>query len=91
MSLPAPHDLQRLRRRLIDLTEAEAYLDVLEDELMVDGLEYHLTDRPHRPTFYTTGAGEVRVDVPYDPTRDLELMLDVFDYAIERSSKCPSP
>jgi hypothetical protein len=85
MSLPAAHDLERLRRRLVVLVEAEAYLDVLEDELMADDLDVRLTDRPRRPAFYTTGAG-VGFDVPYDPDRDLELMLDVFDYAIERSS-----
>jgi hypothetical protein len=85
MTLPAAHDLHRLRRRLVDLVEAEAYLDALEDELLVDGVDYLIPDRPKRPAFYTTGAG-VHVDVPYDPTRDLELMLDVFDYAIERSS-----
>jgi hypothetical protein len=90
LSLPAAHDLQRLRRRLVVLTEAEAYLDVLKDELMADDLEVQLTDRPKRPANYTV-VDEVRVDVPYDPTRDLELMLDVFDYALERSSKCPSP
>ncbi len=86
MSLPALHDLQRLRRRLVELTEAEAYLDVLEDELMADGLEVQLTDRPKRPAFFVT-TNNVHIDVPYDPDRDLELMLDVFDYAIERSSK----
>lgn len=88
MSLPPPYELERLRRRLIELTEAEAYLDVLEDELMVDGLEYQLHDRPRHPP---TADSDTHIGAPYQPDRDLELMLDVFDYALERSSKCPSP
>lgn len=84
MSLPAPHELERLRRRLTELVQAEQYLDALEVDLDEVG------DRPIRPANYTV-VDEVRVPVPPNPDRDLELMLDVFDHALERSSKCPSP
>ena len=90
MTLPPPHDIERLRRRLVYLIEAEAYLDVLEDELMADGLEYQLTDRPNPPAYYTVDH-DVRVAIPPNPDLDLAQMLEVFDYALERSPKCPSP
>ena len=97
MTLPPRHELERLRRRLTELVQAEQYLDGLEDALMADGTEWELRDRPRRaPTEDShhadgTHQGETHIGNPYQPDRDLELMLEVFDYAIERSSKCPSP
>ena len=88
MTLPSLHDLERLRRRIVDLIQAEQYLDALEDHLSVDDLDVvGLTDRPDRPpAFLRQADGATHIGTPYEPDKDLAQILDVFDDAIERSS-----